>query len=66
MTNRGRLRIVFKLAVSEYDPSYQLIYSDPGLVSNDGFCFSCRDVAHISTCDDGCLALADLLGWKVS
>lgn len=27
---------------------------------------SCRDVAHISTCDDGCLALADLLGWKVS
>uniref|UniRef100_A0A3P8PKL6 NAD-dependent protein deacetylase sirtuin-2 n=1 Tax=Astatotilapia calliptera TaxID=8154 RepID=A0A3P8PKL6_ASTCA len=25
-----------------------------------------RDVAHISTCDDGCLALADLLGWKVS
>uniref|UniRef100_A0A667Y471 NAD-dependent protein deacetylase n=1 Tax=Myripristis murdjan TaxID=586833 RepID=A0A667Y471_9TELE len=26
----------------------------------------CRDVAHISTCDDGCMALADLLGWKVS
>lgn len=26
----------------------------------------CRDVAHISTCDDGCLALAELLGWKVS
>ncbi|XP_034023750.1 NAD-dependent protein deacetylase sirtuin-2 isoform X2 [Thalassophryne amazonica] len=26
---------------------------------------SYRDVAHISTCDDGCLALADLLGWKV-
>ena len=24
-----------------------------------------RDVAHISTCDEGCLALADLLGWKV-
>uniref|UniRef100_A0A8C6PEK0 NAD-dependent protein deacetylase n=1 Tax=Nothobranchius furzeri TaxID=105023 RepID=A0A8C6PEK0_NOTFU len=24
-----------------------------------------RDVAHISTCDDGCLALAELLGWKV-
>ncbi|XP_056139119.1 NAD-dependent protein deacetylase sirtuin-2 [Lampris incognitus] len=24
-----------------------------------------RDVAHISTCDDGCTALADLLGWKV-
>lgn len=24
-----------------------------------------RDVAHISACDDGCLALADLLGWKV-
>uniref|UniRef100_A0A8C5BNZ6 NAD-dependent protein deacetylase n=1 Tax=Gadus morhua TaxID=8049 RepID=A0A8C5BNZ6_GADMO len=23
-----------------------------------------RDVAHISTCDEGCLALADLLGWK--
>lgn len=23
-----------------------------------------RDVAHLSTCDDGCLALADLLGWK--
>ncbi|XP_036005800.1 NAD-dependent protein deacetylase sirtuin-2 isoform X2 [Fundulus heteroclitus] len=23
-----------------------------------------RDVAHINTCDDGCLALADLLGWK--
>ncbi|XP_028320270.1 NAD-dependent protein deacetylase sirtuin-2 [Gouania willdenowi] len=23
-----------------------------------------RDVAYISTCDDGCLALADLLGWK--
>ncbi|XP_067101903.1 NAD-dependent protein deacetylase sirtuin-2 [Osmerus mordax] len=23
-----------------------------------------RDVAHISTCDDGCLALADFLGWK--
>nr|XP_054590919.1 NAD-dependent protein deacetylase sirtuin-2-like [Nothobranchius furzeri] len=23
-----------------------------------------RDVAHISTCDDGCLALAELLGWK--
>uniref|UniRef100_A0A8C2XCA6 NAD-dependent protein deacetylase sirtuin-2 n=1 Tax=Cyclopterus lumpus TaxID=8103 RepID=A0A8C2XCA6_CYCLU len=25
-----------------------------------------RDVAHISTCDDGCLALAELLGWKAS
>uniref|UniRef100_A0A8D0ABV1 NAD-dependent protein deacetylase n=1 Tax=Sander lucioperca TaxID=283035 RepID=A0A8D0ABV1_SANLU len=24
-----------------------------------------RDVAHISTCDEGCLALAELLGWKV-
>ncbi|KAJ7990184.1 hypothetical protein DPEC_G00297680 [Dallia pectoralis] len=24
-----------------------------------------RDVVHISTCDDGCLALADLLGWRV-
>ncbi|XP_037533991.1 NAD-dependent protein deacetylase sirtuin-2 [Nematolebias whitei] len=23
-----------------------------------------RDVAQISSCDDGCLALADLLGWK--
>uniref|UniRef100_A0AAZ3S6M9 NAD-dependent protein deacetylase n=1 Tax=Oncorhynchus tshawytscha TaxID=74940 RepID=A0AAZ3S6M9_ONCTS len=23
-----------------------------------------RDVAHISTCDDGCLELAELLGWK--
>ncbi|KAM8902578.1 NAD-dependent protein deacetylase sirtuin-2 isoform 2-T2 [Spinachia spinachia] len=23
-----------------------------------------RDVAHISTCDDGCLAFAELLGWK--
>ncbi|TSP46816.1 NAD-dependent protein deacetylase sirtuin-2 [Bagarius yarrelli] len=23
-----------------------------------------RDVAHLSTCDEGCLALADLLGWK--
>lgn len=23
-----------------------------------------RDVAQISTCDDGCLALAELLGWK--
>ncbi|XP_072318084.1 NAD-dependent protein deacetylase sirtuin-2 isoform X2 [Eucyclogobius newberryi] len=23
-----------------------------------------RDVAHVSTCDEGCLALADLLGWK--
>ncbi|XP_063762414.1 NAD-dependent protein deacetylase sirtuin-2 [Eleginops maclovinus] len=23
-----------------------------------------RDVAHISTCDDGCLDLAELLGWK--
>ncbi|XP_068562651.1 NAD-dependent protein deacetylase sirtuin-2 [Cebidichthys violaceus] len=23
-----------------------------------------RDVAHISTCDEGCLALAELLGWK--
>ncbi|MCI4390671.1 hypothetical protein PGIGA_G00125320 [Pangasianodon gigas] len=23
-----------------------------------------RDVAHLSTCDDGCLALAELLGWK--
>ncbi|XP_055369853.1 NAD-dependent protein deacetylase sirtuin-2 isoform X2 [Betta splendens] len=23
-----------------------------------------RDVAYIGTCDDGCLALADLLGWK--
>lgn len=66
MTNRGRLFIVFKLAVSEYDTTYQLIYSYLSLVSNNGFCFSCRDVAHISTCDDGCLALADLLGWKVS
>uniref|UniRef100_A0A8C8BYN3 NAD-dependent protein deacetylase n=1 Tax=Oncorhynchus tshawytscha TaxID=74940 RepID=A0A8C8BYN3_ONCTS len=25
-----------------------------------------RDVAHISTCDDGCLELAELLGWKVN
>ncbi|XP_048836790.1 NAD-dependent protein deacetylase sirtuin-2 isoform X2 [Brienomyrus brachyistius] len=23
-----------------------------------------RDVAYLSTCDDGCMALADLLGWK--
>ncbi|XP_061073069.1 NAD-dependent protein deacetylase sirtuin-2 isoform X2 [Conger conger] len=23
-----------------------------------------RDVAYLSTCDEGCLALADLLGWK--
>ncbi|KAB5535584.1 hypothetical protein PHYPO_G00119400 [Pangasianodon hypophthalmus] len=23
-----------------------------------------RDVAHLSTCDDGCLAIAELLGWK--
>uniref|UniRef100_A0A8C1YDU3 NAD-dependent protein deacetylase n=1 Tax=Cyprinus carpio TaxID=7962 RepID=A0A8C1YDU3_CYPCA len=23
-----------------------------------------RDVAHLSTCDDGCMALAELLGWK--
>ncbi|KAM9812439.1 NAD-dependent protein deacetylase sirtuin-2 [Syngnathus typhle] len=23
-----------------------------------------RDVAHISTCDDGCMELANLLGWK--
>ncbi|XP_076837196.1 NAD-dependent protein deacetylase sirtuin-2 [Brachyhypopomus gauderio] len=23
-----------------------------------------RDVAYINTCDDGCLALAELLGWK--
>ncbi|KAI7800680.1 NAD-dependent protein deacetylase sirtuin-2 isoform X1 [Triplophysa rosa] len=23
-----------------------------------------RDVAHISSCDDGCMALAGLLGWK--
>ncbi|XP_065057619.1 NAD-dependent protein deacetylase sirtuin-2-like [Rhopilema esculentum] len=23
-----------------------------------------RDVAHLSTCDDGCMELADLLGWK--
>ncbi|XP_015196298.1 NAD-dependent protein deacetylase sirtuin-2 isoform X1 [Lepisosteus oculatus] len=23
-----------------------------------------RDVAYLGTCDDGCLALADLLGWK--
>uniref|UniRef100_A0A7N8YR69 NAD-dependent protein deacetylase n=1 Tax=Mastacembelus armatus TaxID=205130 RepID=A0A7N8YR69_9TELE len=28
------------------------------------FVFLFRDVASISTCDDGCLALADLLGWK--
>lgn len=66
MSNRGRLCIVFKLAVSEYDPTYQLIYLYSNLVSNNEFSFSCRDVAHISTCDDGCLALADLLGWKVS
>lgn len=25
-----------------------------------------RDVAHISSCDDGCMALAGLLGWKVN
>uniref|UniRef100_A0A8C1BKC5 NAD-dependent protein deacetylase n=1 Tax=Cyprinus carpio carpio TaxID=630221 RepID=A0A8C1BKC5_CYPCA len=25
-----------------------------------------RDVAHLSTCDDGCMALAELLGWKVN
>lgn len=23
-----------------------------------------RDVAHLSTCDDGCMTLAELLGWK--
>uniref|UniRef100_A0A673K041 NAD-dependent protein deacetylase n=1 Tax=Sinocyclocheilus rhinocerous TaxID=307959 RepID=A0A673K041_9TELE len=23
-----------------------------------------KDVAHLSTCDDGCMALAELLGWK--
>ncbi len=24
-----------------------------------------RDVAWLGSCDDGCLALAELLGWKV-
>lgn len=46
--------------------SMTLLNIQPSLVSNNESSFSCRDVAHISTCDDGCLALADLLGWKVS
>lgn len=25
----------------------------------------CRDVAWLGDCDSGCLALAELLGWKV-
>lgn len=29
------------------------------------FCSPCRDVAWLGDCDQGCLALADLLGWKV-
>jgi hypothetical protein len=28
-------------------------------------CSPCRDVAWLGDCDQGCLALADLLGWKV-
>ena len=27
--------------------------------------FLYRDVAWLGSCDDGCLALAELLGWKV-
>ena len=29
-------------------------------------CLLCRDVMWQGTTDDGCVALADLLGWKVS
>ena len=25
-----------------------------------------RDVAHLTTCDEGCFELAELLGWKVT
>lgn len=40
------------------------IFKD-GYYFNSAFAFDHRDVAHLSMCDDGCLALAELLGWKV-
>lgn len=43
---------------------HKLILED-GYHIDSAFVFDHRDVAHLSTCDDGCLALAELLGWKV-
>lgn len=36
-----------------------------GLSPFSNCCSQCRDVAWLGDCDQGCLALADLLGWKV-
>ena len=33
---------------------------------NESYPHICRDVFWQGTCDDGCYALADLLGWGVS
>uniref|UniRef100_H2SKP7 NAD-dependent protein deacetylase n=1 Tax=Takifugu rubripes TaxID=31033 RepID=H2SKP7_TAKRU len=49
----------FASLVSRYDTYMGILYMQSGV-----FKYSLQDVAHISTCDDGCLALADLLGWK--
>lgn len=44
----------------------EVVYGPVQVLTVVSFFLPSRDVAHISTCDDGCLALADLLGWKVS
>ena len=44
------------------------IVSDPNIIGDTGMMFDSpknfRDVAILGPCDDGCLSLADKLGWK--
>ncbi|XP_048474306.1 NAD-dependent protein deacetylase sirtuin-2 isoform X3 [Rhincodon typus] len=54
--------LINKEITQQHDPMMALL----GLGSSLDFDSSraYRDVAYVGSCDDGCLALADLLGWK--
>ncbi|KAM6931943.1 NAD-dependent protein deacetylase sirtuin-2 [Lycodopsis pacificus] len=56
-----RLLINMEMA-GQADPLFGLLGFGGGMDFESDKAY--RDVAHISTCDDGCLALAELLGWK--
>ncbi|KAK2159435.1 hypothetical protein LSH36_153g01027 [Paralvinella palmiformis] len=64
LVGKNCLRLYLNLEKSEnpYDPLMALLGSASSFKfdHNDNY----RDVFHQATCDDGCFALAELLGWK--
>ncbi|XP_056296937.1 NAD-dependent protein deacetylase sirtuin-2 isoform X1 [Pseudoliparis swirei] len=61
--SKGCPRLLINMEkAGQADPLFGLIGFGGGMDFDSDKAY--RDVAHISTCDDGCLALAELLGWK--